>query len=82
MISLPMLQRKGPHLCLEGRITWFFSKGGAGPFKLRLGPQGPTSRASSAVSMRLVRGLSEFLSSDAGFKSMSGAEAGTQVSSS
>ena len=51
---------------IEGRISWFFSSCTRKlevPLELRCGPQGPDCVASvKPVSIRVVRGLSEFLS--------------------
>ena len=59
-------QQKRASSGVEGRISWFFSSCTRKlevPLELRCGPQGPDCVASvKPVSIRVVRGLSEFLS--------------------
>ena len=66
-ISLERPQGKRTSSRDEGRIPWYFSSCSRKhriPLELRQGPQGPAHVASeSPVSMRVVRGLSGFLSS-------------------
>ena len=65
-IFLETPQRKRASSHVEGRISWFFSSCTRKlevPLELRCGPQGPDCVASvKPVSIRVVRGLSEFLS--------------------
>ena len=65
-ISLQAPQQKRASSRVEGRISWFFSSCSSKlgvPLELRCGPQGPDCVASvKPVSIRVVRGLSEFLS--------------------